>query len=112
MVSKTLLKLSVPVLSVMLVSACGYIKDIKEKLNPHDSPVSTRTEEPASPTSREVNPSAKPAKDDLNNDRSTSEEDDSNSVNGNVKSKDTNKSDLNTDKSINKKIPSKRPTNN
>ena|SRR5437868_6660788 len=112
MVSKTLLKLSVPVLSLMLVSACGYIKDIKEKLNPHESPVNARTEESINPTGWEVNPPAKPAKDDLNNDRLTSEEDDSNSVNGNVKSKDTNKSDLNTDKSINKKIPSKRPTNN
>jgi hypothetical protein len=45
MVSKTLLKLSLLVLCLMLVSACVYIKDIKEKL-----PVKTRTEEPASTT--------------------------------------------------------------
>jgi hypothetical protein len=45
MVFKTLLKLSLLVLCLMLVSACGYMKDIKEKL-----PDKTRTEEPASTT--------------------------------------------------------------
>jgi hypothetical protein len=108
---KTLLKLSVPVLSIMLVSACGYIKDIKEKFNPHESPVNARTEESAYPTGEGVNPSDKTAKDNLNNDRSTSGEDDSNSVSGKVQSKDSINSDLNSDKPINKKIPSKEPTN-
>lgn len=111
MVSKTLLKLSVPVLSVMLVSACGYIKDIKEKLNSHESPVSTRTEEPASPTGEEVNPAEHSSKSDLNKDKSTSGKDNSDAVSGKVKSKDSINSDLNTDEPINGKTPSKEPTN-
>jgi hypothetical protein len=56
MVSKTLLKLSVLVFCFILLSACGYMKDIKEKINPNEDQVNVRTEEPASPTDGKVNP--------------------------------------------------------
>jgi hypothetical protein len=63
MVSKTLLKLSLLVLCLMLVSACGYMKDMKEKL-----PDKTRTEEPASTTTDgNVNPVDESSEKDVNN---------------------------------------------
>jgi hypothetical protein len=63
MTSKTLLKLS-------------FLKGIKEKFNLHESPVNAQTKVPANPTDGKVNTEEKPAQDDLNKDRSTSEEDD------------------------------------
>lgn len=76
MVSKTLLKLSLLVLCLMLVSACGYIKDIKEKM-----PVKTRTEEPASTiTDGKVNPADESTEKSVNNSNSASKVDDSNTI--------------------------------
>lgn len=76
MVSKTLLKLSLLVLCLMLVSACGYIKDIKEKM-----PVKTRTEEPASTTiDGNVNPVDESTEKSVNNSNSASKVDDSNTI--------------------------------
>jgi hypothetical protein len=67
MVAKTLLKLSLLVLCLMLVSACGYIKDIKEKM-----PVKTRTEEPASTTiDGNVNPADESSEKCVSSDRSS-----------------------------------------
>lgn len=67
MVSKTLLKLSLLVLCLMLVSACGYMKDMKEKL-----PVKTRTEEPASTTiDGKENPADESSEKDVNSDQSS-----------------------------------------
>jgi hypothetical protein len=67
MVSKTLLKLSLLVLCLMLVSACGYMKDIKEKL-----PDKTRTEEPASTiTDGKANSVDESTEKDVNSDQSS-----------------------------------------
>lgn len=78
MVSKTLLKLSVLVFCFILLSACGYMKDIKEKMNPNEDPVNVRTEEPASPTDGKVTPPYELSNQDFNNDPSTGNKDNSN----------------------------------
>jgi predicted Holliday junction resolvase-like endonuclease len=99
--SKTVFKLLFFVLCFILLSACGYIKDMKEKLNSHDAPVNVRTEEPASPTDRNVNPADQSSKKDLNNGNSTNKGDDANAV-SNDKSNELSKSDSNPDQSTNK----------
>jgi hypothetical protein len=63
MVSKKLLKLSLLVICLILISACSYMKDMKEKL-----PNKTRTEEPASTTTDgNVNPADESTEKDVNN---------------------------------------------
>jgi hypothetical protein len=98
MVFKTLLKLSVLVFCLMLISACGYMKDMKEKLNPNEAPVNVRTEEPASPTDGKVNPADESSEKDIKNGDSTSKPDDSNTE----KSKKSSKSNLTPDHSTNR----------
>jgi hypothetical protein len=103
MVSKTLLTLSILVFCLLLVSACGYgyMKDIKEKLNSHEAPVNTRTEQPASPNDGNVNPADESSEKDLKNGNSASKVDDSNTI-SNENSKESSKSDLNPEQSTNK----------
>lgn len=98
MAFKTLLKLSVLVFCFILISACGYMKDIKEKLNPNEAPVNVRTEEPASPTDGKVNPADESSEKDINNGDSTSKGDDFNTE----KSKKSSESNLPRDDSTNK----------
>jgi hypothetical protein len=109
MVFGTLLKLSVLVFGLILVSACGYgyIKDMKEKVNSPEAPVNVRTEEPASPTDGKVNPEDESSK---KNGNSASMGNDSHSVSY-EKSKELSKNDLNPDQSTNKEFPSKGSTN-
>lgn len=76
MVYKSLLKLSVLVFCFILISACGYMKNIKEKLNPNEAPVNVRTEEPSSTTDGKVNPADESSKKEVNDGNSISKGDD------------------------------------
>lgn len=76
MVFKTFLRLSVLVLCLILISACGYMKDLKEKLNPTEARVNVRTEEPASPTDGKASSADESSKKDVNSGSSISKGDD------------------------------------
>lgn len=103
MMYKTLLTISVLVVCLMLLSACGYMKDIKEKMNPNEEQVNVRTEEPASPTDGKVNP---PDENSKNNSSSASKGDNSDPA-SNEKSKETS----NPNSSTNTVEPSKGSKN-
>jgi stringent starvation protein B len=70
MVFKTLWKLSIPVLALMLVAACNNSQDTKENMKPQEKStnVEMNTKEPAS---KEVTPEEKPTNGDTNSEEPT-----------------------------------------